>query len=96
MSTICFFNIRKVYDELAMETYRSRVMETVSPFQGKFLVLGGSHETKEGNWHPSNTILIEFPSLELANAWYHSKVYGPLKNLRITSVDSDAVFFNGL
>lgn len=96
MSTFCFFNIRKIYDEQAMETYRSRVLETVNQYQGKYVVIGGPYELKEENWPPSYPVMIEFPSQELANAWYHSKVYDPLKQLRITSVAADAVFFQGI
>ncbi|MCU0387414.1 MAG: DUF1330 domain-containing protein [Chitinophagaceae bacterium] len=96
MATYCFFNIKKVHDEQAMDTYRSRVLETVSHFNGKYIVVGGPYELKEGNWQPVYPVIIEFPDLENANNWYHSVMYEPLKNLRISSVEADAVFMQGI
>ena len=96
MATYCFFNIRKVHDELAMDTYRSKVLETVSHFNGKYIVIGGPYEVKEGTWQAGYPVVIEFPDAQQANDWYHSSMYDPLKNLRISAVDADAIFLQGL
>jgi uncharacterized protein (DUF1330 family) len=41
-------------------------------------------------------VLIEFPTLDAANAWYDSPEYAPLKELRHTAGRFNAVFIPGL
>jgi uncharacterized protein (DUF1330 family) len=62
--------------------YRKQVPATVERHGGRFLVRGGPSETLEGNWRPSRVIVIEFPDMAAAKAWYNSQEYGPLITLR--------------
>lgn len=96
MATYCYFDIRKVHDEAAMQEYRERVLTTVDQFNGRYVVIGGPFETKEGSIKPVFPVMIEFPTLEKAEGWYNSEVYQDLKLLRCNAVDCEAVFFQGI
>lgn len=49
--------------------YQRRVPATIEQDGGRFLVRGGRHETLEGDRPPERLVVIEFPSVERANAW---------------------------
>lgn len=66
------------------EGYREYMRHTprlISQFGGRFIVRGGESITLEGDPIP-RTVVIEFPSLELARAFYHSPEYARARALR--------------
>jgi uncharacterized protein (DUF1330 family) len=67
----------KVYDE-----YKRQVLPTIAKHGGRFIVRGGKHEVLEGDWHPKRVVVIEFPDMAAAKAWYGSPEYQPLLQLR--------------
>jgi len=71
-----------VQDPQAYTEYTSQVPATLLPFGGHFIVRGGAYETLEGDWSPRRIVLIEFPSLEAAKAWYFSPEYQRILPLR--------------
>ncbi len=72
----------EVQDPALYETYRAQVLGTVERHGGRFLVRGGETEQKEGAWRPGRIVVLEFPSLAAARAWYGSPEYQPLADLR--------------
>ena len=62
--------------------YRKQVPATVEKYGGRFLVRGGAAEPLEGEWRPGRLVVIEFPDVAAAKAWYRSQEYGPLVALR--------------
>ena len=76
-----------VTDPARFARYRERVLETIERFGGRFLVRGGRHETIEGSWKPKRIVLIEFPSVAQAKAWYESPEYQAIIQLRIDSTE---------
>ena len=62
--------------------YRSQVLATVTKYGGRFLVRGGACDVVEGDWRPGRVVVIEFPDMVAARAWYGSAEYGPLVKLR--------------
>ena len=67
----------KLYDD-----YRKQVLATIEKFGGRFVVRGGKLEALEGGWAPKRVVVVEFPSMEKALAWYRSPEYAPLIRLR--------------
>jgi uncharacterized protein (DUF1330 family) len=76
--------------------YVRLVPATLEPFGGRFIVRGGQTEIAEGDWQPQRLVIIEFPSLEQAKAWYHSDEYAPAKELRQRYSDGRIVFADGV
>jgi uncharacterized protein (DUF1330 family) len=75
--------------------YTRLVPATLEPFGGRFIVRGGSVEAVEGEWRPGRLVVIEFPSLEQAKAWYHSPEYAPARELRWRYSDARILFVEG-
>jgi uncharacterized protein (DUF1330 family) len=71
-----------VTDPVAYPQYVSRIGSIIEKFGGAFLVRGGASESFEGTPPGDRTVVIEFPSLELAQQWYHSPDYAEAKALR--------------
>ena len=67
----------KLYDD-----YRKHVLATIEKHGGRFLVRGGAVDALEGGWSPKRMVLVEFPSMAEARAWYRSPEYAPLIRLR--------------
>jgi uncharacterized protein (DUF1330 family) len=71
-----------------IETYLARVDATLAPFGGRFLIHGGTVEPLEGEW-ASDLVVIRFPDMAAARAWYRSPAYReilPLRTARVTGV----------
>ncbi len=76
--------------------YVRQVPDTLKPYGGRFIVRGGPTEAVEGDWSPRRLVIIEFPSLELARAWYDSPEYAPARSLRWEVADANLLFAEGV
>ena len=63
--------------------YGRKVLPQLASVGGELLVASGNAMVLEGQWHPTWTAVIEFPSRESALRWYTSAEYAPLKQLRL-------------
>ncbi|MFZ0891453.1 MAG: DUF1330 domain-containing protein [Thermoplasmata archaeon] len=68
-------------DAVIANEYRDRLGPTLEKYGGKTLV-AGKPEMLEGNWNPRRVVVIEFPSMDHLQKWYHSVEYAPLLQLR--------------
>ena len=96
MAAYCLFDLRRVKNAAQMELYRESVLETVDHYGGRFLVVGGVCDVREGDTQPVYPVMIEFPSLEQARSWYDSEEYRHLKALLLAAVDAHAFIMQGL
>jgi uncharacterized protein (DUF1330 family) len=63
---------------------------------GKVLAgFGNTMEHLEGEQLPDALVLIEFPSLEHAKAWYNDPDYAPMITLRQTGSDTNMLVIEG-
>jgi len=95
MAAYLLGKIEEVSDAAGFGQYREQVAPLIAQYGGRYLAVGEAEE-KEGHWGPGTSVLIEFPSLERAQAWYDSAEYGPLKELRQRSARGNIVFLNGM
>jgi uncharacterized protein (DUF1330 family) len=72
----------KITNQQRYEDYKKLTPASLAPFDGKFVVRGGRTETLEGDWQPGRIVVLEFPSLERAKAWWSSDSYAPAKAIR--------------
>jgi uncharacterized protein (DUF1330 family) len=72
----------EVHDPVQYEDYKKLTPPSLVPFQGKFVVRGGSAEALEGSPDPQRIVVLEFPTRELARKWWSSNEYAPAKALR--------------
>jgi uncharacterized protein (DUF1330 family) len=76
-------------------TYLERIQATMDPFGGRFLVHGGAVEVKEGSW-PGTIVIVEFPGLDEARAWYESPAYQAILPLRTDHIVGDTLIVGGV
>jgi uncharacterized protein (DUF1330 family) len=76
--------------------YRKGVPATIEKYGGRFVVRGGTVETKEGGWSPPRIVLIEFPSMDQARKWYHSAEYAGRLAMRLKSADTKLILVEGV
>jgi len=67
--------------------YREQVRPTIEDHGGKVLS-SDKPEVLEGTWNKERIVIVQFPSMEKAKAWYNSREYAPLKSLRLRSSTS--------
>ena len=84
-----------VTDPQAYETYKTLVAPTVAKFDGRYLVRGGKVVSKEGGWQPPRFVILEFPSLERAEAWFRSADYAPALAVRAKAAKSRLIIVEG-
>lgn len=53
-------------------------------------------EVLEGEWHGSQTVLLEFESVEAAREWYNSDAYQEAAKLRQAAANCNGVILSGL
>jgi uncharacterized protein (DUF1330 family) len=84
-----------ITDPSRYEAYKKLTPESLLPFEGRFIVRGGEAETLEGSWKPGRMVVLEFPSLEQAKAWWSSDTYAPAKALRQSASDTRMIVVEG-
>lgn len=84
-----------VHNPTEYEDYKKLTPGSLKNFQGKFIVRGGKTETLEGDWNPKRFVMIEFPTLQLAKAWWTSEEYAPAKALRQRTASSKMIVVEG-
>ena len=84
-----------VKDPVRYDDYKKMVPPSIEKFGGRFLVRGGKTHTMEGSWSPKRFVLVEFPSVEQAKAWWASPEYAEAKALRQATSDSQLIIAEG-
>ena len=84
-----------VTDPDAFADYPAQAGKTVAAFGGRYVVRGGPIDRREGDWQPGRVVVIEFDSVEKAQAWYDSQMYEEAKALRIRSTTSSLMIVEG-
>lgn len=64
------------------ERYKHLAPPTVQAYGGRYLARGGATATLEGDWSPERLVILEFQSLEQAQAWHDSPEYREARSLR--------------
>jgi uncharacterized protein (DUF1330 family) len=84
-----------VDDPKLFEQYRSQVMPTIEAYQGRFIVRGGAFAVLEGEMPHQRVVILEFPSREKADAWYHSPAYQRILPLRTGAAHCQFIVVDG-
>ena len=85
-----------VQDAAFFDEYRKLVPATIAKYGGKYVVRGGTTETKEGGWTPKRVVVLEFPTMERAREWYHSADYAPALAMRLKAAKSRMIIVEGV
>lgn len=85
-----------VKDPVRYADYRTMVPPTLAKYGGRFIVRGGKTETLEGDWAPKRFVVVEFPSVEQAKAWWASPEYADAKALRQATSETQMIVVEGV
>lgn len=95
--TAYLFGKITVTDPSWLPEYTERVIKLLADVGAKYHVKSTKTIMVEGDGPPPNaTIIIEFPSLEIAKDWYHSPEYGELIKLRSAGAKCELFIAEGV
>jgi len=80
----------KVTDPEQYKQYMALSPGAIEAAGGRFLVRGGAHEVFEGDWRPTRMVMVEFPDMAAARAFYDSARYREARARRAGATE----FFN--
>ena len=86
----------EIEDPVRYEDYKRMVPATLAKYGGRFIVRGGRTETLEGTWAPNRFVMLEFPDVERARAWWASPEYAPAKALRQATSTTEMIVAEGV
>ncbi|MDT0614055.1 DUF1330 domain-containing protein [Streptomyces lancefieldiae] len=95
MSAYAIAHLQEAAPHPEIAEYIDRITATFEPYGGRFLVHGARHEVKEGEW-PGHVVVIGFPSLARARAWWDSAEYQEIAPLRSRHVEGDIILVPGV
>ncbi|TAL02784.1 MAG: DUF1330 domain-containing protein [Rhodospirillaceae bacterium] len=90
-----FIREEPVRDPAEMEMYRKKNAGGASVFKLKPLVVYGAIEAVEGK-APDGVVVLEFPTVEEARAWYNSPAYQAAIPHRKKAADYRAIIVEGM
>ena len=87
----------KIHDAVAYDAYRTLAALAVAKYEGRYLARGGDVEVLEGAWSkPERLVIIEFGSVEQAQAFYNSSEYLAAREVRKEAAEMNILVVQGL
>ena len=81
-----------VRDQDLYVDYARRASKIEAYHGGRALIVGDAEEVVEGDWPSGRVVVLEFPSLEAARAWYSDPDYQELIPMRHRATTSRILF----
>ncbi|MCZ7439472.1 DUF1330 domain-containing protein [Micromonospora sp. WMMC241] len=95
MPAFALANLRPAQLNEEILEYIEKVQSTFAPFGGRFRVHGADPEVLEGQW-PGTVVIVEFPDVERARAWYASPAYQEILPLRTRNIEGETIILDGV
>ena len=95
MSAYLIFTRDKTLDERELAIYGKEVPATLGGHPAKVLALYGTHEDLEGA-PTEGTVILEFPSTEVAKAWYDGPAYRKVREHRFRGAKYHVILIEGV
>jgi uncharacterized protein (DUF1330 family) len=86
----------QVREPAAYEEYKRLAAASIEKFEGRYRARGGTTVTLEGEEEKNRVVVVEFPSLERAQAWYRSPEYQKAIAARTGCATGQFVLIDGL
>ena len=85
-----------VKDPERYERYKQLAPPSIAAYGGRYVVRGGPSHVLEGEWQPTRLVILEFPDLERARAWWQSPEYAQAKALRQECAETEMLVIDGV
>ena len=77
--------------------YRALARASIARYDGVYLTgVGNAIDHVEGDWAPQNIIVVEFPDMERARAWYRSPEYASALEVRDKALGRNLILVEGV
>jgi uncharacterized protein (DUF1330 family) len=86
----------KIIDETAADRYRELAARSIAEYGGKYLIRGAQGDVVEGAPTDFRLVIVEFPSMERARAWYASSEYAEALKFRDRALERRLRFVEGI
>jgi uncharacterized protein (DUF1330 family) len=86
----------EVHDPERYAEYIAKAPASVEAAGGRYLVRAGETEVLEGDWSPKRLVILEFPTVEAAKAWWSSEEYADVKAIRHATATSSMIVAVGV
>ncbi|MCW5911156.1 MAG: DUF1330 domain-containing protein [Cyclobacteriaceae bacterium] len=84
-----------IHNPSEYEDYKKLTPGSLKNYRGKFIVRGAKTECLEGEWNPERIVVLEFPTVALAKAWWASEEYAAAKALRQRTAHTKMILVEG-
>lgn len=95
MAAYAIFIRERTRDQAELDIYSDKVGATLAGHPLKVLCAYGLQEVLEGP-EVEGVVVLEFPTLEAAKAWYDSPAYREVRQHRFRGADYRAIIVEGL
>lgn len=95
MSAYAVAHLHEMKVSREIVAYLNQIDATLKPYDGQFLVHGKQGEVVEGEFR-GYCIIIEFPDLDRARAWYYSDTYQEIVSLRTCNSEGSVILVDGV
>lgn len=86
----------EVKDPATYAEYRTKAPATLQRHGGRYVVRGGDITHVEPGWTLTRFVILQFPSVQAARAWYESPEYQAILPIRLKSTKSRLMIVEGL
>ena len=76
--------------------YRAAVPAVIANYGGRYIIRGGDVEAFEGSHDGRRLVIVEFPSMDRARAFWQSPEYREVRRLREGAAIMDVVAVEGV
>lgn len=95
MPAYAIFDV-EIHDMARYQRFMAEVKPALESVGARYLARGGAHRVHEGDWQPRRIVLLEFPSMDAFDTFYHGPVYTALKGIRDECSQARLVSVQGL
>jgi uncharacterized protein (DUF1330 family) len=85
-----------IHDPVTYEHYMKIAPPSIAAYGGRYVVRGGPSVVLEGSWQPKRLVVLEFSSVDQAQAWWDSPEYAAAKVIRQRSADTEMLLIEGI
>lgn len=85
-----------VEDADTYEEYKRLAPPSIAEYGGRYIVRGAKVDVLEGDWNPGRFVMLEFPGVADAKAWWESDSYAAAKAMRQRSASTQMILVEGM
>lgn len=80
----------------AYQEYRVLAAAAIEQYGGRFIARGGKSEVLEGSFPGPRVVIVEFPSFDRAQEFFHSPEYQAARQKRLAVADLNLIIVEGV